>query len=69
MWTVIYLAPDKQKAEEIKQHLQKEGFLVMLRSVGTQEFNELSAVEVLVPETEAQEAQDLIATSWINFGR
>lgn len=69
MWTVIYLAPDKEKAEEIKQHLQEEGFLVMLRSAGTQEVDELSTVEVLVPETEAQEAQDLITTTWIDFRR
>ncbi|TDA69830.1 MAG: glutamate decarboxylase [Clostridia bacterium] len=66
MWTVIYLASDRRKAEEVQQHLQKEGFLVMLRSANA---DEPFTMEVLVPETEAQEAQDFLTDLWISFGR
>lgn len=71
MWTVVYLAGDKEIAEEIKKFLQSEGFLVMLRATGAPQLSEEAVVEVLVPESEAEEAQEVLTTSssWIAFRR
>lgn len=47
-------------AEMLKEMLTEEGLLVMLRSVGIPHFGASGSVEILVPETEAQEAHDLL---------
>ncbi len=53
MWTVIYVAQTEEESQNIKQKLVSEGFLVKLRQMGK---NDDSFVEVLVPESEADEA-------------
>lgn len=60
MWTVVYIAPNMAVAEMLKEMLTEEGLLVMLRSVGIPHFGASGSVEILVPETEAQEAHDLL---------
>lgn len=66
MWTVVYIAPNKPTAEMIKELLENEGLLVNLRTLGVPHMGDSANVEVLVPESEAEEAHELIAGS---FGR
>lgn len=64
MWTILYIAPNQAMAEMIKDMLQDEGFLVMLRSlgIGSAYFGAASSFEVMVPESEAEEAHEILAT-------
>lgn len=63
MWTVLYIAPNQTMAEMIKDILGQEGFLVMLRSVGLGPayLGAGSSFEVMVPESEAEEALEILA--------
>ncbi|HHY06553.1 MAG TPA: DUF2007 domain-containing protein [Clostridia bacterium] len=63
MWTVVYIAPNKVMAEQLKSLLENEGILVMLRSVGVPHLGDSGAIEVLVPETEAEEASQILTYS------
>ncbi|GAX89468.1 glutamate decarboxylase [Effusibacillus lacus] len=56
MWTVIYIASGEKTAESIKQKLTEEGFLVKLRqtNIAKQQY------EVLVPESELDEVQEVL---------
>jgi len=56
MWTVIYIAPNEKTAERIQDRLTEEGFLVKLRQTNMvkQQF------EILVPETELDEVQEVL---------
>jgi BarA-like signal transduction histidine kinase len=56
MWTVIYIAPNQQAAERIQEKLTSEGFLVKMRSsnLAKQQY------EILVPETELDEVQEVL---------
>lgn len=64
MWTVIYIAQSDKQAEQIRDRLITEGFLVKVRqtNVSKQQF------EILVPETELDEVKevlnDVIHASW-----
>lgn len=60
MWTVVYIAPHKREAERIKDLLSREGFLVKLKSVGLSQSGDCGPVEVLVPESEVEEAMEII---------
>lgn len=60
MWTVVYIAPHKREAERIKDMLSGEGFLVKLKYVGLSQSGECGPVEVLVPESEVEEAMEII---------
>lgn len=63
MWTVVYIAPNKAMAENYKSVLSAEGLLVQLRSIGSPNHGDAGSVEILVPESEAEEAHEII----INF--
>lgn len=63
MWTVIYIAPNKAIAERYKTKLNDEGMLVQLRSIGSPQLGEHASVEILVPESEAEEAHEIITNS------
>ena len=64
MWTVVYIAPDRTIAETLKNKLITEGLLVMLRAAGSPQVNDISAVEILVPELEAEEAHEILSSIW-----
>lgn len=66
MWTVIYIAPNRTNAEIIKEILSVEGLLVMLRPAGIPHFGDGGAVEVLVPESEAESAQEILNDADMN---
>jgi hypothetical protein len=59
MWTVVYLAHNKIKAEKIKDYLLREGLLVKTQPVGNGSVQE-GYYEVMVPEFEAEEAQGIL---------
>ena len=66
MWTVVYIAPSRPVGEMIKQKLEKEGLLVMLRPISLQGDKESASgnIELLVPESEVEEAQEILSTSF-----
>lgn len=62
MWTVVYIAPNKKQAERLQQALSQEGLLVKLRNIGLPNVNDNGSVEILVPESEVDEALEIINT-------
>ena len=58
MWTVVYISQNEDVAKEIKQLLENSQILVMMRSVGEDE--EQKSFEILVPETEVEQAHNII---------
>lgn len=60
MWTVVYIAPNKTVAEMLKEVLTNEGVLVMLRPIGLPHMGETGSVEILVPESEVDEAMEIL---------
>ena len=63
MWTVVYIAPNGATAELIKNYLESEGILVMLRPIGPPHLGSTASVEVMVPELEAEEAHEILDNS------
>lgn len=60
MWTVVYIARNRIEAETLKGILDNEGILVTLRAAGVPHFGDLGNVEILVPESEAEEAHMIL---------
>lgn len=60
MWKVVYIASNKATAERVKEILTREGLLVNLR-VATAAGGQSGPVEVMVPQGEAREAQEILA--------
>ena len=63
MWTVVYIAPNRATAEMLKNYLTAEGLLVMLRPVGVPHLGDSGSVEILVPESEVEEAHEVLSTA------
>ncbi|MGE5550705.1 MAG: glutamate decarboxylase [Bacteroidota bacterium] len=63
MWTVVYIAPNRETAEELKAVLGREGILATVRPIGLQTAGEGCNFEVLVSEAEAEEAHELVSSS------
>jgi len=59
VWTVIYMATDMGTAHEVEEAMQREGILVKLKQVMKSKRHGC-CIEVQVPESEAQEAQQII---------
>lgn len=68
MWTVVYIMSNRSYAESIKQALLDEGFLAMVRAAGSPEGNEHGPVEILVLESEAEEASQIISSMVSTLG-
>ncbi|HHY46051.1 MAG TPA: glutamate decarboxylase [Firmicutes bacterium] len=60
MWTVVYIAPNRSVADMMKEYLEKQGYLVSLRPVGIPHLGASANVEILVPESEAEDAQEAL---------
>lgn len=56
MWTVIYIAPNLKKAEQIQDKLTAEGFMIKIRQVKISREQH----EILVPESEVGEIQEVL---------
>lgn len=61
MWTVVYIMSNRSYAERIKLALLDEGLLAMLRATGSPQMGESSCIEILVLESEAEEASHIIS--------
>ncbi len=60
MWTVIYIAQSKKMSEIIEKLLTEEGMLVKVQAVSKKLESEQGYYEILVPESEAEEAQNIL---------
>lgn len=60
MWQVVFIAGNKRKAENMKDKLTQEGFLVKIEPMGSKETD---GYQLLVPEGEAIEV-----TEYLNLG-
>lgn len=60
MWTVVYMAQSREIAAELQDLLVKEGILVKLKSINKNKDSNNNCFEVLVPETEVEEAHSII---------
>lgn len=60
MWTVVYIAPSKSAADTLQKVLSNEGLLVQLRNIGLPHVGDSNAVEILVPESEVDEAMEIL---------
>ena len=60
MWTVVYIAPNRTTAEKYRGILLAEGLLVQLRSIGSPNHGDNCSVEILVPDSEIEEAHEII---------
>jgi len=67
MWKVVYIAKNRIAAEQMKSILEMENIMVMLRPIGAPHLGDSASVEILVTESEAQEAAEIIASSF-SFG-
>lgn len=63
MWTVVYIVSNRVRAEFIKEKLVSEGLLVTLRYTGVPGPENGRAVEIMVPESEAEEAHEILAST------
>lgn len=61
MWRVVYIASNRPTAEAIKGLLTGEGFLVTVRPAGPADGTGNVLYEVLVPQSEAEEASEAIS--------
>lgn len=66
LWKVVYIAPSQAVAESLRGLLQDSGLLAMLRPVGIVHQGEARNVEILVPESEAEEAHEVLAAAFGN---
>lgn len=62
MWTVVYIAASTKIAENLKDILTREGLMVKLQPVGGLALPQ-GSIEILVPESEAEEANDIISAA------
>lgn len=60
MWTVIYIATNRIQAEKMKDLLCAEGILANTRATAGATINGDGAYEILVLESEANEANEII---------
>lgn len=63
MWTVIYIAANRKLALHLEQILTREGIMVNLRPIGSSQVEGLAGFELLVPESEAEEANEILSTA------
>jgi len=59
MWTVIYMAQNKEMAEKLKSILEESGILVRINPISRKEKAD-DYFEVSVPESEVEEAHGII---------
>jgi hypothetical protein len=60
MWIVVYLSQSKETVGRVRDLLQKKGLLVKLRAVAEDAGGAYGSYEILVPESEVDEAHGAI---------
>ncbi len=63
MWTVIYMLQSVEDADNLKELLENADILVKIRPVTKAAEGEANAYEILIPETEKEEAHSIIIGS------
>lgn len=63
VWTVVYIAKTMYIAEQIREMLENDGMLVKIRPIERNSDNGDGSCEVLVPESEVEQAHGLIIDS------
>lgn len=58
MWTVVYVAKNREVSEHLVKNLDANGLLTKTNVLGTDEKN--TSFEILVPESEVEKAHTLI---------
>ncbi len=64
MWTVVYIAQNRPLADMLKELLENEGVLTMMRPLGAPHLGASGSVEILVPESEIEQAHEIISSSF-----
>ena len=60
MWTVVYMAQSREIAESIRLILEKNNLIVVMRSFNNEDEPSSNCYELMVPETEVQQALSYI---------
>jgi hypothetical protein len=60
MWMVVSMAGSEKKAAQIQKTLEEEGILVKLRNVSAKARTNGDTIEVLVLESEADAAREIL---------
>ena len=60
MWTVVYIARTKDMADKLQKILEDDGMLVKVRPICKSTDGSDTSYEVLVPESEVEQAHGLI---------
>lgn len=60
MWTVVYMAKNKKIADKVSEMMSAEGVLVKLQPVSKNTGDEDSYYEILVLESEVEEAHNIL---------
>ncbi len=60
MWTVVYMAQSSEMAQKLKEILEEGGLIVKVRLLDRSSGTQSECAEVLVPETEVEEAHKII---------
>jgi len=60
MWTVVYMAQNKDMAEKLKSILEGSGILVRINPISRNKEKADDYFEVSVPEAEVEEAHGII---------
>ncbi|MGE5679137.1 MAG: hypothetical protein ACM3ZR_13865 [Pseudomonadota bacterium] len=60
MWTVVYMAKNKKIADKLSELMSAEGVLVKLQPVSKNTGDEDSYYEILVLESEVEEAHNIL---------
>lgn len=59
MWTVVYMARNREKASELQSALEQAGMLVRVQATGKSE-NSSDYLEVCVPQSDVEQAHNII---------
>ena len=59
MWTVVYMAQNRDRAANLQSALEQAGILVRVQAAGKSESSN-DYLEVSVPETDVEEAHNII---------
>ena len=60
MWIVVYTAQTKETAEQVAHYLEEAGLLFKVRPIAAAADSENACFDVLVPESEAEQAHNVL---------
>ena len=60
MWTSVYMARDREKAQLLRSAIEEKNIIVMIRCIRVPDKAVEECYEILVPAAELEEALDVI---------